>query len=207
MRAAISTARAAKTNWADGLLATALQHEIDHLNGVLFIDHISRLKRERVWKKFVKAAKYAGQRAGPSAARRPRTLRDAVRVVFMGRRTSPFPFSPKSSARVTRSAPSIRARRSRPGAAWICGLRPSIARPTQFGIPVFTPKSLRNAEAQAEFSGRRLRRRRRLRADPAESRSGSARLGCFNLHASLLPRWRAAPIQRAIAWRATPRPA
>ena len=33
---------------ADGLLATCLQHEIDHLNGVLFIDHISRLKRDRV---------------------------------------------------------------------------------------------------------------------------------------------------------------
>lgn len=46
---------------ADGLLATALQHEIDHLNGVLFIDHISRLKRARVWKKFVKAAKRDGE--------------------------------------------------------------------------------------------------------------------------------------------------
>lgn len=42
---------------ADGLLATCLQHEIDHLNGVLFIDHISRLKRERVIKKFTKEAK------------------------------------------------------------------------------------------------------------------------------------------------------
>lgn len=42
---------------ADGLLATCLQHEIDHLNGVLFIDHLSRLKRERVTKKFAKAAK------------------------------------------------------------------------------------------------------------------------------------------------------
>lgn len=31
---------------ADGLLAICLQHEIDHLNGVLFIDHLSRLKRE-----------------------------------------------------------------------------------------------------------------------------------------------------------------
>jgi peptide deformylase len=44
---------------AGGLLATCLQHEIDHLNGVLFIDHISRLKRERVTKKFSKAAKRA----------------------------------------------------------------------------------------------------------------------------------------------------
>jgi peptide deformylase len=42
---------------ADGLLATCLQHEIDHLNGVLFIDYISRLKRDMVIKKFTKAAK------------------------------------------------------------------------------------------------------------------------------------------------------
>jgi peptide deformylase len=42
---------------AEGLLATCLQHEIDHLNGVLFIDHISRLKREMVIKRFTKAAK------------------------------------------------------------------------------------------------------------------------------------------------------
>ena len=44
---------------ADGLLATCLQHEIDHLDGVLFIDHISKLKRDRVIKKFNKAAKRA----------------------------------------------------------------------------------------------------------------------------------------------------
>jgi peptide deformylase len=44
---------------ADGLLATCLQHEIDHLNGVLFIDHISKLKRDRIVKKFTKAAKRA----------------------------------------------------------------------------------------------------------------------------------------------------
>jgi peptide deformylase len=45
---------------AEGLLATVLQHEIDHLNGVLFIDYISKLKRDRVIKKFQKAAKRAG---------------------------------------------------------------------------------------------------------------------------------------------------
>ena len=44
---------------ANGIMATCLQHEIDHLNGVLFIDHISRLKRDRVTKKFAKAAKRA----------------------------------------------------------------------------------------------------------------------------------------------------
>ena len=42
---------------ADGLFATCLQHEIDHINGALFIDHISKLKRDRVIKKFSKAAK------------------------------------------------------------------------------------------------------------------------------------------------------
>jgi peptide deformylase len=42
---------------ADGLLARVVQHEIDHINGVLFIDHLSKLKRSRVIKKFSKAAK------------------------------------------------------------------------------------------------------------------------------------------------------
>ena len=42
---------------ASGLLATCLQHEIDHINGVLFIDYISKLKRDRIVKKFAKAAK------------------------------------------------------------------------------------------------------------------------------------------------------
>ena len=42
---------------AEGLLATVVQHEIDHLNGVLFIDYLSKLKRDRVIKKFVKIAR------------------------------------------------------------------------------------------------------------------------------------------------------
>jgi len=42
---------------AEGLLATVLQHEIDHLNGVLFIDYLSKLKRDRVVKKFAKIAR------------------------------------------------------------------------------------------------------------------------------------------------------
>jgi peptide deformylase len=44
---------------AEGLFATCIQHEIDHLNGVLFIDYLSKLKRDRVQKKFSKAAKRA----------------------------------------------------------------------------------------------------------------------------------------------------
>jgi len=42
---------------ADGLLATCLQHEIDHTNGVLFIDYISKLKRDMIVRKFKKAQK------------------------------------------------------------------------------------------------------------------------------------------------------
>ena len=41
----------------DGLLATCLQHEMDHLEGVLFIDHLSRLKRDMILKKLAKAKK------------------------------------------------------------------------------------------------------------------------------------------------------
>ena len=41
----------------DGLLSTCMQHEIDHLNGVLFIDHISRLKRSMLLKKLDKQRK------------------------------------------------------------------------------------------------------------------------------------------------------
>ena len=46
---------------AAGLYATCIQHEIDHLNGVLFGDYLSKLKRDRVMKKFTKAAKLAGK--------------------------------------------------------------------------------------------------------------------------------------------------
>jgi len=46
---------------AEGLFATCIQHEIDHLNGVLFVDYLSKLKRDRVMKKFSKAAKRAAE--------------------------------------------------------------------------------------------------------------------------------------------------
>jgi len=54
---------------ADGLLATVVQHELEHLEGGLFIDHLSRLKRERVVKRLTKVARYddiAAQRRGAS---------------------------------------------------------------------------------------------------------------------------------------------
>jgi peptide deformylase len=45
---------------ADGVLAVCLQHEIDHLDGKLFIDHLSKLKRDMVIKKFAKQARAGG---------------------------------------------------------------------------------------------------------------------------------------------------
>ena len=42
---------------ADGLLATCIQHEIDHLNGILFIDYLSKLKKDMIIKKLVKNKK------------------------------------------------------------------------------------------------------------------------------------------------------
>ena len=42
---------------AEGLLATCIQHEIDHLNGILFIDYLSKLKKDMIIKKLVKHKK------------------------------------------------------------------------------------------------------------------------------------------------------
>jgi peptide deformylase len=47
----------------DGLLAVCLQHEMDHLNGVLFIDHLSRLKRDMILKKLTKLRKEQDKKA------------------------------------------------------------------------------------------------------------------------------------------------
>lgn len=46
---------------AEGLLATCIQHEIDHLEGVLFIDHLSRLKRDRILKRIRKEQRLAAE--------------------------------------------------------------------------------------------------------------------------------------------------
>jgi peptide deformylase len=44
---------------AEGLLATCIQHEMDHLDGILFVDHISALKRNMILRKLLKAKKTA----------------------------------------------------------------------------------------------------------------------------------------------------
>jgi peptide deformylase len=54
---------------AEGLLAVCIQHEMDHLDGKLFVDYLSELKRERLKKKAVKKAKRSAEEA-PAAAER-----------------------------------------------------------------------------------------------------------------------------------------
>lgn len=92
---------------ADGLLATCLQHEMDHLNGVLFIDHLSRLKRSMAIKKLTKAKKLK---------RRP----DAWRCGWhsWAPRISRCPPLPNCWLRVMRSWPSIPSRHAPRAAAW-----------------------------------------------------------------------------------------
>ena len=45
------------TEWAEGLYAVCIQHEMDHLKGIVFLDHLSKLKRDRAIKKVQKAIK------------------------------------------------------------------------------------------------------------------------------------------------------
>jgi peptide deformylase len=52
---------------AEGLLATCIQHEMDHLEGILFVDHLSALKRNMILRKLVKSKK-AGKAPAPAAA-------------------------------------------------------------------------------------------------------------------------------------------
>ena len=96
---------------ADGLLATCLQHEIDHLNGMLFIDHISKLKRDRVIKKFTKAAKAA------EAVELQERWRPDCRFAWSSwaRRISRCRRCSRSSAAAMRSSRSTPGRRSPPG--------------------------------------------------------------------------------------------
>jgi peptide deformylase len=54
---------AAREEEIEGLLAVCLQHEMDHLEGVLFIDHLSRLKREMILRKIAKARREQGKKA------------------------------------------------------------------------------------------------------------------------------------------------
>ena len=62
---------AARTLEADGLLATCVQHEIDHIDGVLFVDHLSKLKRDLILRKMRKAKKERARDAADADAPEP----------------------------------------------------------------------------------------------------------------------------------------
>lgn len=57
---------------AEGIMATCIQHEIDHTNGVVFVDHISKLKRDMIMKKLTKAKKLGLVQELPEPANSPR---------------------------------------------------------------------------------------------------------------------------------------
>ncbi|MFO7276135.1 MAG: peptide deformylase [Pseudomonadota bacterium] len=59
----------------DGILAVCLQHEMDHLEGKLFVDYLSDLKRERIRKKLEKDRRERASRAGAAATARARAYR------------------------------------------------------------------------------------------------------------------------------------
>jgi peptide deformylase len=63
---------------AEGLLAVCIQHEMDHLEGVLFIDHLSRLKRDRAVARVKKAAKDGAAPAPRASQRRARAKAEAI---------------------------------------------------------------------------------------------------------------------------------
>ena len=176
---------------ADGLLAACLQHEIDHLDGVLFVDHLSVLKRNMIMRRLAKEMRQKA-RTGDGA--------DAPRLHGQpGFRRAGAAGAARGGARDRRRLlPAAaaggrgQARAALPGA---CGGR-------ALGLPVRTPARLRRDPAEhAAFAA--------LGLDAAvvaayglilpQPMLEAPRRGCLNIHASLLPRWRgAAPIQAAI---------
>ena len=68
---------------ANGLLSTCIQHEVDHLNGILFIDYLSKLKKDMIVKKLIKHKKELNKVFYSF---------NGVKIIFMGTRTSLFLF-------------------------------------------------------------------------------------------------------------------
>lgn len=192
---------------AEGLLAVCIQHECDHLNGKLFVDYLSTLKRDRIRKKLEKQHRQQARPHPPKACpgkpfsfSEPR-MSQALRIVFAG--TPEFAAEHlKALLDTPHRIVAVYTQPDRPAGRGQ-KLMPSAVKSLalEHGLPVMQPQSLRNAEAQAELAA--------LRADLMvvvayglilpQAVLDIPRLGCINSHASLLPRWRgAAPIQRAV---------
>ena len=198
------------------MLAVCIQHEMDHLEGKLFVDYLSELKRERLKKKAAKKAKRA-------ATRHRGARRSQIRARHLTRRRALLRCIGCTAVSHARIAFAGTPRVRRPGAAALVADRRARCRscsrsPIARG-PRSTPDGVAGERARAQSLVCRSRSPSRLtRAGllaelgraarllvviayglllPQRCSSGRA-LGCINLHASLLPRWRgAAPIQRA----------
>ena len=180
-----------RTLEAEGLLATVIQHEMDHLEGVLFVDHLTGLKRDMILRKLTKTKRLqaaGADRTGPAARfygnagfavpalRGLAASRHEVLAVY----TQP-------------ARPAGRGKHARPSAVQDLA--------TSLGLEARTPRTLRGEAEQAAFSA--------FGADAAVVAAyglilpkpilDAPRHGCLNIHPSLLPRWRgAAPIPRAV---------
>ena len=190
----------------EGIWATIVQHEIDHLNGVLFIDYLSRLKRDMIVKKFTKAEARRGP-VGPiwtdcASLRLPsRIRRGPMRIIFMG---TPDFAVPALQALLEAGHDIVAVYTQPPRAAGRgMALRKSPVHEAAdaAGLTVLTPERLKAKEEQNRFAA--------FQADAAvvvaygiilpKAVLDGTKAGLFNIHASLLPRWRgAAPINRAI---------
>ena len=172
----------------EGLMAACLQHEIDHLNGVLFVDYLSALKRNMLLRKLAKDQK---EKAGAQ-----------VKLAFMGSPDFSVP-ALKSLVAAGHEVAVVYAQPPKPAhrgqKETPCPVHQAAL---ELGLPVRTPRRLRKNEEEAAFF-------RSLNLDAAVVAAyglilppeilQAPKQGCVNIHASLLPRWRgAAPIQAAI---------
>ena len=204
----------------EGIWSTLVQHEIDHLNGVLFIDYLSRLKRDMVVRKFSKQKRarslgcplaafmsakcrashvLAAVKSGGRTTGRHKGISDAHRLHGHAR------FRGAALRAIREAGHEVAAVYTQPPRAAGRGMAlrksPVQQDAEQAGLTVLTPERLKSAEEQERF--------RALNADAAVVVAYGlilpkpilevTRHGAFNIHASLLPRWRgAAPINRAI---------
>ncbi len=180
---------------AEGLLSACLQHEIDHLDGVLFTDHISALKRNMILRRLAKEQRQKRERDGgavtgrcasPSWAARDFAVPALLALHAAGHEIAAVYCQPPRPA-------------GRGQAVRRCAVQMAAE---QLGLPVRTPARLRGEAAEhAAFAA--------LDLDAAvvaayglilpPAMLDAPRRGCLNIHASLLPRWRgAAPIHAAI---------
>ena len=180
---------------ADGLLAVCIQHEMDHLEGKVFVDYLSRLKRTRI----LAASRRSTRRAGGAFPRFPPPFRDLAARRFRrhaGLCRAALAALLDAGLRYPSSDPARPASRARPEAA----AQPGEALAWRRGSPSPSPRRCGRPQPRRRCAaGRRRHGRGRLWADPAAGRPRLPRARRVNIHASLLPRWRgAAPIQRAI---------